>query len=60
LIGGRSFGDTDHFQWPKFVSGGQLLPLNDVYRRTLGNELTKLKAVWEYVTKNSPVMPELK
>lgn len=47
LKSGKSYNDLPHINWPKYERARELLPLKVVYNATQGDELTKLKAVWE-------------
>ena len=46
---GGFYADKPHIGLPGFVNGAQLLPLKQVYNNTLGDERTKINAVWATV-----------
>lgn len=46
---GGHFGDKPHAGMLNYVTGSQLLPLKQIYNLTQGDELTKLKEVWQNV-----------
>lgn len=46
---GADYDDWPHVSWPGFVDAKDLVPLDRIFRRTKGEELDKLKAVWKYL-----------
>ncbi len=46
---GGHFGDKPHVGMLSYVTGPQLLPLKAIYNLAQGDELTKLKEVWQNV-----------
>jgi peptidoglycan L-alanyl-D-glutamate endopeptidase CwlK len=51
LLSGKAYNDLPHINWPEYESARQLLPLKVVYNATVGDEPTKLKAVWSHIEK---------
>lgn len=49
LMSGRNFKDLPHVQWPSHVTGKDFLKLKTVYNAASGDELSRLKAVWEFL-----------
>lgn len=49
LHSGVNYNDSPHVGFPRLVSKTELLPLWKVYQSTQGDDLTKLRAVWQYV-----------
>jgi hypothetical protein len=58
LHSGVNYNDSPHVGWPRLVSGEELKALKLIYESTTGDELTKLKAVWQYVDSLGIKLPD--
>lgn len=49
---GNTYNDSPHIGIAGWVSAKDLAPLDRLYRQTDGDQLTKLRAVWDYIESN--------
>ena len=51
LHSGEAYNDFPHIAWPDYVTAKQLKPLHEVWIKTDGYPLDRLKQVWEILDK---------